>query len=110
MAVGQRAGDGESLGERGAEVRLAFQDAAQGVNFFRGPAGEVSEGAVFDLAVDAEGFAEEDGGGRVDSSNYIAPPSWGAFIFLPPTPWDFILARLEEEANKGLGSGISLRS
>ena len=41
VAMGQRAGDGEGLGQRRAEVRLAFQDAAQGLNFFRGPAGEI---------------------------------------------------------------------
>ena len=44
---------------------LTFQEAAQEVDLRRGPGGEIGEGAFVDLGADADGLAEEDGGGRV---------------------------------------------
>jgi hypothetical protein len=57
-------GTGPEAGPQAPLSRFAFQYPAQGLNFFRGPTGEIGEGAVFDLAVEAEGLAEEDGWGR----------------------------------------------
>lgn len=40
----------------------ALEDMTQRLDLVRGPVGEVGEGAIFDFAIEAEGFAEEDGG------------------------------------------------
>jgi hypothetical protein len=61
VAMGAGADDVEGLRQRGAEGSRAFQDGAECVDFGRRPMGDVGEGAVEDLAVEAEGFAEEDG-------------------------------------------------
>jgi hypothetical protein len=62
MAMGAGADDVEGLRQRGADGSSAFQDGAECVDFGRRPMGDVGEGAVEDLAVETEGFAEEDGG------------------------------------------------
>jgi hypothetical protein len=62
VAVRAGANDVEGLRERGAEGGGAVEDGAEGVDLSRGPVGEISESTVADLAVLAEGFAEEDGG------------------------------------------------
>ena len=64
MAVRARTDNLESLRKRsgGSDGSRAFQDGTQGIDLSEGPMGEVGEGAVVDLAVEAEGFAEEDGG------------------------------------------------
>ena len=46
-------------------VELAAEEEAKGVNAAPWPGGEVGEGTVSDLAVFAEGLAQEDGGGEV---------------------------------------------
>ena len=65
--VTMRAGadDVEGLRQRGADGSSASQDGAECVDFGRRPMGDVGEGAVEDLAVETEGFAEEDGGGEL---------------------------------------------
>jgi hypothetical protein len=62
MAVRAGADDVEGLRKRGAEGSGAHEDGAQGIDLRRRPMGEVGESAVVDLAVEAEGLAEEDGG------------------------------------------------
>ena len=62
----EQAEDGTELrrGDRG-RIEVAAQGAAEGLDARGGPMGEIGEGAIFDFAVLAEGFAEEDSGGRV---------------------------------------------
>jgi hypothetical protein len=62
MAVRARTDNVEGLRQRGTEGSGALQDGAQGIDFGWGPVGEIGDGAVVDLAVFAEAFAEEDGG------------------------------------------------
>jgi hypothetical protein len=45
-------------------IEIAAQSPAESLDTSGGPVGEIGEGAIFDFAVLAEGFAEEDGGGR----------------------------------------------
>ena len=59
MAMRKRTGDLE--GFRGGDEGFALQQAAQGVDLSRGPGGQVGEGAFDDLAVLADGLAQEDG-------------------------------------------------
>jgi hypothetical protein len=65
VAVRARADDVEGLRQRGTEGCGALQDGAKGIDFDRGPMGEIGDGAVVDLAVLAEALAEEDSGRRV---------------------------------------------
>ena len=71
MAMREGTGDGEGSRQRESRRRNktgnsgAFEDKAEGFDLLRGPMREVGDGAVFDFAVEAEGFTEEDGGGRV---------------------------------------------
>jgi hypothetical protein len=62
--VAVRAGtdDVESMRKRRADGNGAFQDGAEGIELGGGPMGEVGEGAVADLAVEAKGLAEEESG------------------------------------------------
>ena len=62
MAVGPGAEDGEGVGE-GWERDAALEQDTQAVDEVVGPLGEVGEGAFLDLAVLAEGLAQEYGGG-----------------------------------------------
>jgi len=62
VAVRAGADDVEGLRERGTEGGGALQDGAKGIDFGRGPVGEIGDGAVVDLAVLAEALAEEDSG------------------------------------------------
>jgi hypothetical protein len=64
VAVGVAANDGEQF-VGGAESDAALQEDAQAIDDVRGALGEVGDGAFFDLAVVAEGLAEEYGRGRV---------------------------------------------
>ncbi len=59
-------GAGGGIGQRG-KIEFAAQDAAEGLDAAFGPGGEIEEGAVFDFAIFAEGFAQENGrrGGAV---------------------------------------------
>ena len=65
VPMGAGADDVEGLRERGTEGGGALQDGAKRIDFGRGPVGEIGDGAVVDLAVLTETFAEEDSGGRV---------------------------------------------
>jgi hypothetical protein len=60
VAVRRSAHDLEGVG--GRNERLALEHASQGVDLSGGPRGEVGERAFDDLAIDAGGLAEEDGG------------------------------------------------
>src|SRR5580704_17779436 len=63
MAVRQGAGDAEGLGQRRCGGRwIASQGRAEGINLLGGEMSEIGEGARFDFAVLAIGFAEENGG------------------------------------------------
>ncbi len=62
VAMGARADDLEGLRKRGAEGSGALQDRAESLDLSGRPMREVGEGAVADLAVEAERFAEEEGG------------------------------------------------
>ena len=63
MAVRQGAGDVEGLRQRGrGDRQRAGQSQAEGVNLMRGEMSDVGDGASLDFAVEAIGFAEEDGG------------------------------------------------
>ena len=64
MAVGAGAGDGEIVLEVG-DSSAALEQSAEALDEVRGPLGEVEEGALANLGADAEGLAEEHGGGRV---------------------------------------------
>ena len=64
VAVGEAAQDGEQFAG-GLESDAAFEEDAQTIDEMIGPLGEVGDGAFSDLAVVAEGLAEEDGRGRV---------------------------------------------
>jgi hypothetical protein len=71
VAVGQRAQDLERVGGTGNGGSAPENLARSGDPLGR-PVGEVGEGAVVNLAILAEGFAEEDGGRRtavVDDRN-----------------------------------------
>ena len=46
-------------------IEIAAQSAPEGLDARRRLLGEIGEGAIFDFAPFAEGFPEEDGGGRV---------------------------------------------
>ena len=46
----------------GGLVEFAAQQAAQGLDAGGRPVGEIGQGAILDLAVLAEGFAQEEGG------------------------------------------------
>jgi len=61
VAVRAGADDVKGLRERGAEGGGALENGAEGIDLRRGPMGEIGESAVEDLAVLAEGLAEEDG-------------------------------------------------
>jgi hypothetical protein len=56
-------GAGSGIGN-GGMVELAAEKEAEGGDASRWPGGEIEEGAIFDLAVFAEGLAQEDGGRR----------------------------------------------
>jgi hypothetical protein len=62
VAVRAGADDVEGLRERSADGGGALENGAEGIDLRRGPMGEIGESAVEDLAVLAEGLAEEDGG------------------------------------------------
>ena len=63
MAVRQRTGDVEGLRQRSrGDSQRAGQCRAEGVNLMRGEMSDIGDGASFDFAVEAIGFAEEDGG------------------------------------------------
>jgi hypothetical protein len=63
MAVRQRTGDVEGLRQRGrGDSQRAGQCRAEGVQLIRGEMSDIGNGASFDFAVEAIGFAEEDGG------------------------------------------------
>jgi hypothetical protein len=63
MAVRQGAGDVEGVRQRGGEdSQRAGQCQAEGVNLMRSEMSDVGDGARLDSAVEAIGFAEEDGG------------------------------------------------
>jgi hypothetical protein len=62
VAVGAGADDVEGLRQRDTDGSSAFQDGAECVDFGKRPMGDVGEGTVEDLAVETEGFTEEDGG------------------------------------------------
>ena len=51
------------LGSSG-QVEFALEQQAESGDAGSGPGGDVGDGAILDFAVLAEGFAEEDGGGR----------------------------------------------
>src|SRR5271157_6066737 len=60
----QQAEDASQLGalrEVGGLVELPAQQAAEGFNPGRGPVRQVSDGAILDLAILPEGFAQEEG-------------------------------------------------
>ena len=61
MAVGPGAEDGEGVAE-GGQRDAALEQDAESLDQIAGPFGEVGEGAFLDLAVFAEGLAEQDGG------------------------------------------------
>jgi hypothetical protein len=60
MAVGQRAGEMERFIR--SDQQIAFEDAAEAIDLFSRPVGEVGEGTFVDAAGLAEAFAQEDGG------------------------------------------------
>src|SRR6204780_3521124 len=63
MAVRKGAGDAEGIGQRRGGGRwIASQGRAESCNLLGGGMSEIGEGARFDFAVLAIGFAEEDGG------------------------------------------------
>src|SRR5215472_4797123 len=62
VAVRAGAEDAEGLRQGRADGSRALQDGAQSIDLSRGPLREISNGAVADLAVLAETFAQEDGG------------------------------------------------
>jgi hypothetical protein len=70
VAVRAGAENVEGLRQRGSEGGGAFQDGAKGIDFGRGPVGEIGNGAVVDFAVFAEALAEEDGGRGVAVGDY----------------------------------------
>ena len=63
MAVGKGALDVEHL--LAPDQGLVPQHPPQGIDFLRGPLGEVGQGAFLDFAVFAPALAQEDGGRRV---------------------------------------------
>src|SRR5256885_15249962 len=66
----QQAKDGTEggLGER-RMIKVPPEGAAEGFDARTIPVGEIGQGAIFDFAVFAVGFAKENGGG--------GPPVWG---------------------------------
>jgi hypothetical protein len=62
MAMRAGADDIEGLRKRRAKGSGALQNGPESVELCGGPMREVGEGAVADLAVEAEGLAEEDSG------------------------------------------------
>jgi len=60
VAVRTGADDIEGLRQRGPEGSVTFQNGAQCIDLSRGPVGEISDGAVVDLAVFAEALTQED--------------------------------------------------
>src|SRR3989441_2580320 len=74
----QQAKDGTEggLGER-SMIKVPPQGAAEGFDARTIPVGEIGQGAIFDFAVFAVGFAKENGGGR--------PVRWaGGVVPYPP--------------------------
>jgi hypothetical protein len=73
MAKGAEGGGDMAMGKRTEDLKgllagdqvLTLQDAAQEIDLRRWPGGEIGESAFVDLGADADGFAEEDGRGRV---------------------------------------------
>jgi len=63
MAMRTRAEDLKGL--LAGDQIFSLQDAAQEIDLRGGPRGEIGEGAFVDLGAYADGFAEEDGRGRV---------------------------------------------
>jgi hypothetical protein len=60
VAVGSGAQNLESVGR--GDQGLAFEDAAEGLDFGWRPGGEVGQSALDDAGAEAGGLAEEDGG------------------------------------------------
>ena len=64
MAVGPGAHDAEGSGASGPR-NFALEGGAHRLNHLRGPASETGDGALFDLAVLAPTFAQQDDRERV---------------------------------------------
>jgi hypothetical protein len=62
VAMRTGADDVKGKGKRSTDGSSAFEDGAESLDLSGGPMREVGEGAVVDLAVAAEGLAEEDSG------------------------------------------------
>jgi hypothetical protein len=55
---------------RGSHGGSALKDLAESIHLFGGPMRDVGDSAIVDFAVEAEGFAEEDGGRGVAVGDY----------------------------------------
>jgi hypothetical protein len=65
VTMRQRACDLKCRRKLGTGLIAAFQQLTQGLDFLRRPVAEIGEGAVVDLTLFPEAFAQEDGRGRV---------------------------------------------